>query len=166
METPPVLVICGVSGAGKSTVGRLLAERLGREFHDADDFHPPANVAKMRRGEPLSDVDRGPWLDELRGLIERCAREGRPAVVACSALKAAYRDRLGIDQRRVVSVFLRGARDLIAERLAGRRHDFMPASLLDSQFEALEPPAGGIHVEVDAPPDAIVERIVAALAHR
>jgi gluconokinase len=160
---PVVIVVCGVSGAGKSTVGTLLAARLGRDFYDADDFHPPANVEKMRRGEPLTDDDRAPWLDALRGLIERCVRERQPAVLACSALKAAHRDRLGIDQRRVHSVFLRGSQDLIAERLARREHAFMPPSLLRSQFEALEPPMGGIHVDVDAAPEAIVERIVATL---
>jgi gluconokinase len=142
----------------------LLAARLDRDFYDADHYHPPANVEKMRRGEPLSDADREPWLDALRALIDCCAREDRPAVLACSALKAAHRDRLGVDQSRAVSVFLRGAEDLIAARLAGREHAFMPPSLLRSQFEALEPPAGGIQVEVDAPPEAIVEQIVAALS--
>jgi len=164
MEAPVVLVVCGVSGAGKTTVGSLLAKRLERDFFDADDFHPPGNVEKMRRGEPLDDADRAPWLDALRDLIECCVRQGRPAVLACSALKAAYRDRLGIDQRRVVSVFLHGPEALIATRIAGRDHGFMPASLLRSQFEALEAPAGGIHVDVDAAPDAVVARIVAAIA--
>jgi len=162
METLVALVVCGVSGAGKSTVGSLLAQRLGWAFFDADDFHPRSNVEKMRRGEPLTDTDRGPWLDALRALIERAEDDGQPLVLACSALKAAYRDRLGIDQRRVVSVFLDGSKRLIAARLAGRAHTFMPASLLDSQFEALEPPAGGIRVTIDAPVEVIVDRILAA----
>ncbi|HEY5646187.1 MAG TPA: gluconokinase [Pseudomonadales bacterium] len=163
MEAALVLVVCGVSGAGKTTVGRLLAETLGWDFFDADDFHPAANVDKMRRGEPLDDQDRGPWLDTLRGLIESCRRDGRPAVLACSALKAAYRERLGIDQQRVVSVFLSGSKALIAGRVASRGHGFMPASLLDSQFEALEPPSDGIRVGVDSKPGVVVERIIAAL---
>lgn len=163
MDAPVVLVVCGVSGAGKSTVGRLLAQRLHRDFQDGDDFHPRANVDKMRRGEPLTDADRRPWLDALRRLIENRVQGNRPTVLACSALKAAHRHQLGIDQRRVVSVFLEGSRDLIAARIAERRHAFMPAALLDSQFEALEPPAGGIRVEVDVAPDQVVERIVAAL---
>jgi carbohydrate kinase (thermoresistant glucokinase family) len=163
MAAPLVIVVCGVSGAGKSTVGRLLAGRLGWDFRDADDFHPAANVAKMSRGEPLSDADRAPWLDVLQDLIARALHEDRPLVLACSALKGAYRERLGIDQDRVLSVFLEGGRELIAARVGGRRHDFMPASLLDSQFAALEPPAGGIRVGIDAEPDVIVDRIVAEL---
>lgn len=163
METVVALVVCGVSGAGKSTVGRLLARRLGWDFFDADDFHPPANVEKMHRGVPLTDADRRPWLDALRALIARAADEGRPLVLACSALKATYRDRLGIDQQRVVSVFLDGPKALIAERIRGREHTFMPASLLDSQFEALEVPQAGIRVSIDTPPEQVVERILAAL---
>jgi len=166
METIVALVVCGVSGAGKTTVGSLLAQRLGWAFFDADDFHPPANVEKMRREEPLTDADRGPWLDALRTLIERAEDEGRPLVLACSALKATHRERLGIDQCRVVSVFLDGPKQLIAERIADRAHTFMPASLLDSQFEALEPPAGGIRVTIDAPVGVIVDRILAARAAR
>jgi len=166
METVVALVVCGVSGAGKSTVGRLLARRLGWDFFDADDLHPPTNVEKMRRGEPLTDDDRWPWLDALHSLIERAADEGRPLVLACSALKAAYRDRLGIDQRRVVSVFLDGDRTLIAARIANRAHTFMPASLLDSQFEALEPPSGGVRLVIDATPEELIDRIIQALALR
>ncbi|MEQ8861163.1 MAG: gluconokinase [Pseudomonadales bacterium] len=166
MEAPVVLIVCGVSGAGKSTVGRLLAQRLGWSFHDADDLHPPDNVEKMRRGEPLSDADRRPWLDALRSLIDRCVEQGQLSVLACSALKAAHRDRLGVDQRRVMTAFLDGPKDLIATRIAQREHGFMPASLLDSQFEALEPPAGGIRVDVGVPADRVVARIAAALPRK
>ena len=164
MAEPVALIVCGVSGAGKSTVGRLLARRLGRDFHDADDFHSPANVEKMRRGEPLDDADRGPWLDTLHDLIERNAQENRLCVVACSALKAAHRARLGIDQERILSVFLDGPRDLIATRIAGREHAFMAPTLLDSQFAALEPPTDGIRVTIDAAPEIVVDRILAALS--
>lgn len=163
MEQVIALIVCGVSGAGKTTVGRLLAQRLGWEFLDADDVHPPANVQKMRRGEPLTDDDRRPWIDALRDRLEQGAREQRPMVVACSALKKSYRDRLGIDQQRVLSVFLDGPKDLIERRIARRRHEFMPRSLLDSQFEALEPPGAGIRVAIDATPEDIVGRILAAL---
>ncbi|MEZ5559743.1 MAG: gluconokinase [Pseudomonadales bacterium] len=163
MEAPLVLVVCGVSGAGKTTIGRLLARRLGRAFLDADDFHPAANVEKMARGEPLTDDDRGPWLDTLRALIDRHVEAQQPAVLACSALKAAHRERLGIDQRRVVSVFLDGSQALIARRVAHREHAFMPASLLESQFEALEPPLGGIRVDIDSPAEDVVSRILQAL---
>jgi carbohydrate kinase (thermoresistant glucokinase family) len=117
----------------------------------------------MRRGEPLTDHDRDPWLDTLREVIERRVREGRPAVLACSALKASYRNRIGIDQQRVVSVFLNGPKDLIATRIANREHAFMPASLLDSQFDSLEPPSGGVRVPIDTSPEGVVEHILAAL---
>ncbi|MGE0623472.1 MAG: gluconokinase [Pseudomonadales bacterium] len=163
MEAVVALVVCGVSGAGKSTVGGLLAQQLGWDFFDADDFHPPANVAKMRGDEPLTDEDRGPWLDALHALIERHAAEGRRLVLACSALKEAYRARLGIDQQRVISVFLDGSKSLLAARLAKRTHTFMPASLLDSQLEALEVPRDGIRIAIDTTPETAVQRILAAI---
>jgi gluconokinase len=163
VEQVIALVVCGVSGAGKTTVGRLLAQRLGWEFLDADDLHPPANVQKMRRGEPLTDDDRRPWLDALRDRIDQSIHGGRATVLACSALKERHRDRLGIDQQRVVSVFLEGSKSLIEMRLAHREHDFMPASLLDSQFEALERPSGGVRVSIDATPEEVVDRILDAL---
>lgn len=150
-----ILVVCGVSGAGKSTVGKLLARRAGWPFYDADDFHPPANVEKMRRGEPLDDEDRRPWLERLAALIAQQER----AIVACSALKQAHRDLLGIDQQSVISVFLEGSPESIAERLSRRRHDFMPSSLLESQFEALEVPLEGACVSIDQTPAAICEEI-------
>ena len=154
-----IVLVMGVSGAGKSTLGSLLAERLGYEFIDADEHHPPENVAKMAAGTPLDDDDRWPWLDRLNALL----RAKGHAVLACSALKAAYRERLlrGIHAPRIVH--LRGAPQLIAARLAERRHRYMPASLLASQFAILEPPAEAITVDVDDAPRDCVERIAAAL---
>lgn len=149
----------GVSGAGKTTVGRLLAERLGCPFLDADEFHPPANVAKMAAGTPLTDADRQPWLEALNDRI----RDLPAAVLACSALKETYRQTLaqGIPDCRFVH--LRGSVELIRSRLAERRHRYMPASLLESQFDALEPPHGAIEVDVVQTPEACVRAIAAVL---
>jgi len=160
---PLTLVVCGVSGAGKTTIGQLVAARLGCTFLDADDFHPPANVAKMARGEPLSDADREPWLDVLAREIEQRMAVGQSVVLACSALRKSHRDRLGVDQQRIVSVFLEGNQGLVASRIATRAHAFMPTSLLQSQFDVLEAPADGIRVSIDADPATVCERIVDAL---
>ena len=148
----------GVSGSGKSTVGALLAGRLGTEFLDADEFHPPENVARMAAGVPLSDEDRRPWLERLNAEL----RKRKGAVLACSALKESYRAILatGLDCR---FVHLRGSIELIRARLATRSHRYMPASLLESQFATLEPPAGAIEVDIAEPPERCVERISAAL---
>ena len=134
----PVLVIMGVSGSGKSTVAGLLASRLGWDFAEGDDLHPEANVAKMHAGQPLTDADRQPWLESIAGWIRQHRDAGLPGVVTCSALKKRYRDVLRGDG--VVFVFLDGSRDRISDRLAARLGHFMPASLLASQFEALEAP--------------------------
>ena len=156
-------MVLGVSGSGKSTVGEALAGALGWPFADADDFHPATNVAKMRAGIPLTDADRAPWLATLRELMAQALAGGHSLVLACSALKQAYRDRLQVDAR-VRFVYLRGDRDLIAARIAARTGHYMPPGLLQSQFDALEEPDDALWVEVDQPPEAIVGEILDALA--
>lgn len=136
--TPHVYVVMGVSGSGKSTVAASLAERLGWDVAEGDDFHPETNVVKMAAGQPLTDADRWPWLASLATWIDAHVGAGRGGVVSCSALKRAYRDRLRGEH--VTFVYLRGDRATIAERLAGREDHFMPATLLESQFATLEPP--------------------------
>jgi gluconokinase len=154
-----IVLVMGVSGAGKTTLGAMLAERLESEFIDADEHHPQENVTKMAAGTPLDDEDRWPWLDRLNEIL----RAKGNAVLACSALKAAYRERLlrGVAEHRIV--YLRGTPELIAARLAARRHRYMPASLLASQFAILEPPGTAIAVDVDCEPRECVEHIVARL---
>jgi gluconokinase len=157
-----IVVLMGVSGCGKSTVGQLLAECLRYPFLDADEFHPPANVAKMAAGTPLTDADRRPWLELLNGKL----LGEKNAVLACSALKDSYRRVLarGISDCRFVH--LRGSLELIRARLADRKHRYMPASLLESQFATLEPPADAIDVDISQPPERCVELIRAALSAR
>lgn len=153
-----IVVVMGVSGCGKSTVGALLAQRLGVEFLDADEFHPPQNVARMAAGVPLTDADRQPWLELLNAKL----RQQDNVVLACSALKESYRRTLaqGIDCR---FVHLRGPIELIRARLESRRHRYMPASLLESQFATLEPPARAIVVDVARPAEDCVAAILAQL---
>src|SRR5262245_8503336 len=131
-----IAVMMGVSGSGKTTIARSVAQRLGWRLVEGDDFHPPANVAKMRAGTPLTDEDRWPWLRAIAAEIDAVRARGEPAVVACSALKRAYRDILIGARPDVVLVYLQGSKPLIAERLAARKGHFMPATLLDSQFAA------------------------------
>jgi gluconokinase len=156
----------GVSGAGKTTVGERLAERLHWEFAEGDRLHPPENVAKMQSGHPLTDADRAPWLAAVAGVINLWQARGICGVITCSALKRQYRRRIIGDRPWVRLVYLDGNRELIAERLAARRGHFMPANLLDSQFGALEPPGpdeNPITVAIGLPVDRIVEQIAAAL---
>jgi len=159
-----IVVVMGVSGAGKTTVGSALADRLGWEFLDADEFHPAANVAKMAAGTPLTDSDRWPWLDRLNEELRARQAAGAGAVLACSALKEAYRMRLMARLREARLVYLRGSFEFIGSRIANRRHKYMPASLLQSQFDTLEPPAGSLEIDAAlAVPDA-VRRIADELA--
>ncbi len=156
-----VILLTGVSGVGKTTLGTLLARSLGWPFYDADDLHPAANQEKMRRGIPLTDADRWPWLNSVRRLIQRCRDENRNAVVACSALKRSYRNFLVIDPAVVKLVYLKGAPDLIRDRLEARSHPFMPAALLRSQFDTLEEPSAepAVIVDVSAAPADVVAAI-------
>jgi carbohydrate kinase (thermoresistant glucokinase family) len=145
-----IVVVMGVCGCGKTTVGEALAAAMGWPFFDADGFHPPANVAKMAAGVPLSDDDRAPWLDRLAAEMGAIERAGGSAVLACSALKAAYRDRLAVAGD-VRFVHLRGDRATIASRVAARTGHYMPAALVDSQFADLEPPVDAIDVDIVLP---------------
>lgn len=162
-ETPCALVVMGVSGSGKSTIADHLAGRLGWRYADGDSFHPPANVAKMSAGHPLTDEDRWPWLQAIADEIDRTCAAGERAVVACSALKRAYRDVLVHGRRDVRIVFLDGTEGLIAARLTARKGHFMPPGLLASQFRTLQRPdmdERPITVSIDAPVEAIVDKIV------
>jgi gluconokinase len=164
--TPCALVVMGVSGSGKSTIADQLAERLGWRFEDGDRFHPASNVAKMSAGHPLTDEDRWPWLQAIADEIDRVCLAGTHAVIACSALKRAYRDILVHGRDDVRIVYLKGTQALIADRLAARKNHFMPSGLLESQFKTLEPPAPSenpVTVSIDGSVDAIVDDIVRQL---
>jgi len=161
-----ILVLMGVSGCGKTTIGAALAERLGWEFLEGDALHPPANVAKMAAGTPLQDEDRWPWLRAIAARIDDWRARGVSGVVACSALKRAYRDILIGPRGDVRLVYLQGTHDMIAQRLAARRGHFMPAGLLESQFRTLEEPhetERAIVVAIGDTPEAIVARIMEQL---
>jgi len=165
-ERPRIAVLMGVAGSGKTTVGRVLAHRLGWHFQEGDALHPLENVAKMHAGHPLDDEDRAPWLAAVAACIDGWRRQGEAGVITCSALKRQYRDVIIGPRTGVQLIYLEGSRELLAGRLAARRGHYMPASLLDSQLATLEPPTPDEHVltvSVDAPVDAIVARIAAAL---
>jgi gluconokinase len=160
-----IVIIFGVSGAGKTTVGKLLARELGWRFVEADDFHSASNIEKMRSGHPLTDKDRWPWLERLRQQIERSLSVGENAVLACSALKRAYRDRLRLGNEEKF-VFLRGDYALVEKQLRSRHGHFMTAALLKSQFNDLEKPQPDenvLTIELGRTPEKIVERIEAKL---
>lgn len=156
-----ILVVMGVCGCGKSTVGDALAQALGWQFLDADEFHPPANVAKMASGSPLTDEDRWPWLDRIAEELRAILARGDHAVLACSALRQAYRDRIA-RAGDVRFVHLAGDYATIAARLASRTHRYMPAALLDSQFATLEPPSDALVVDVALPVERQVDRVLGA----
>ena len=153
-----VLVVMGVVGSGKTTVGRLLAGRLGWRFADADDFHPALNVEKIRHGIALDDRDRAPWLSALRTAIEQWNADGQNAVLACSALKERYRNELRAGAVRFV--YLKGSLELILDRLRSRHGHFASEAILESQFADLEEPQDAITVTIDDPPDAVVAEII------
>jgi len=161
-----VVVVMGVSGCGKTTVAGLLAGRLGWQLAEADAFHSPGNVAKMKAGIALTDEDRGPWLAAIAAWIDKALADDRPGVVTCSALKRRYRDVIIGDRQGVRLVYLKGSYDLIAARIASRHHEYMPASLLRSQFDALEEPGpdeNPIVVPIEPAPGRIVDAIAATL---
>jgi gluconokinase len=164
---PAVFIVMGVTSSGKSTVGEALATRLDWPFRDADSFHPPENVAKMSRGEALTDIDRAPWLAAIAAWIDGLRATGSHGVVTCSALKRAYRDVIVGRRPDVRLVYLKGDRALIGARMAARRHHFMPPSLLDSQFATLQEPAedeAPIVVGVNEAPGDIVDAVLAKIA--
>ncbi|WP_411120765.1 gluconokinase [Streptomyces sp. x-19] len=167
MGSADVIVVMGVAGTGKTTIGPLVADALGVPYAEGDDFHPPANIAKMSAGVPLDDADRGPWLDAIGAWAH--GRAGHGGVVSCSALKRAYRDRLRAAAPGVVFLHLAGDRALIEARMAERKGHFMPTALLDSQFATLEPlgpDEAGVAVDVSGTPEQIADRAVTALRHR
>jgi gluconokinase len=161
-----VIIVMGVAGAGKTTVGRALAADLDWTFYDADDFHSASNVAKMRAGTPLSDEDRRPWLDALRALIDTTSARGEDVVLACSALKHAYRDDLTRGVPEVQIVFLKGDPELMRARLARRKDHYMPTGLLESQFNDLEEPTDALVIDAAAPPERAVAMIRQAIELR
>jgi gluconokinase len=154
-----IVLVMGVAGVGKTTIGEALARALGARFIDADDYHPPENVGKMKAGIPLSDEDRWPWLQRLNGIL----KDEQNAVLACSALKDSYRRRLAEGLKDFKVVYLHASADLIRSRMATRTHRYMPATLLESQFAALEAPADAISVDVAATPEQCVAVILTEL---
>ncbi|MDR4480564.1 MAG: gluconokinase [Nitrospira sp.] len=159
-----VILVMGVSGAGKSTVGRRLADALGWQFSDGDEFHSPENIDKMRHSLPLTDADREPWLEGLHAAVAEWVRRGQSAVLACSVLKASYRERVASGYRNQVAVvYLKGSFEMFRQRVAQRPDHFMRQELLASQFAILEEPAEAIVVDAALPPDEIVQKIRSAI---
>jgi gluconokinase len=154
-----IVVLMGVSGVGKTTVGELLAARTGWPFYDADDFHSPASIEKMRNAIPLTDDDRWPWLDRLNALLRAAQDKGEPVILACSALKQRYRDRLG-NQVTVRWIHLKGDFELIKSRLESRKGHYMTAKLLESQFDALEEPCKALQIDVTRDPSSLADDLI------
>jgi gluconokinase len=159
-----IVIVMGVTGCGKTKVGAMLAEACGWEFHDADDFHPAENVAKMKRGVALTDEDRWPWLDRLNTFLLDGERQAKSLVLACSALKQVYRDRLVRGCAAARFVFLDGDKELIRARLLARQGHYMNPTLLDSQFAILERPQDALRLDVAESPDVLVQRVREQLA--
>lgn len=159
-----VILIMGVSGSGKTTIGQMLAAQLNWQFQDADDLHSPANIEKMHQGIPLTDADRRPWLQSLRALIDRSLDMNTNLILACSALKAEYRQDLDIGADLVKFVYLKGSIELIQQRLQQRKGHFMNPDLLKSQFADLQEPDKAIVIEIDRSPAEIVHQIATELA--
>ncbi|WP_375399815.1 gluconokinase [uncultured Amnibacterium sp.] len=167
MGMPPVVVM-GVSGCGKSTVAAALADRQGGVYLDADDFHPPSNVHKMQTGVPLTDEDRGPWLDNVALAVHQRAEAGEQVFMACSALKRVYRDRIRVAVPDVAFLLLTAPRAELERRLHQRHGHFMPPSLLDSQLQTLQPLSSGergVTIDVSGAEDVVLDRSIAALEH-
>ncbi len=157
-----VIIVMGVSGCGKSTIGRMLSDRTGIPFFAADDFHPPANVEKMASGQPLNDTDRQPWLDILADLLAEKEQDGG-AILACSALKESYRRTLGTKLTEPPRwVYLKGSQEVILARMQARKGHFMPPELLRSQFDVLEEPTEALHISIEESPEAIISAILAS----
>ena len=153
-----IYIVMGVSGSGKTLIGKKLAEELHLQFYDADDFHSPGNVKKMKRGQPLNDADRLPWLNKLAAKMPEWEAAGG-AVLACSALKKSYRNRLNPEGIKVQVIYLKGSKNVIAKRMSGRSDHFMPESLLQSQFDTLEEPRDALTVDISKSPEQIVDSI-------
>jgi len=157
------LVLVGPMGCGKSTIGQLLARELGWPFYDADDFHPKKNVEKMRAGIALNDEDRKPWLERLHDKIQFLIKHKRNAILSCSALKQSYRDALGVNQKTVKTIYLKGSYKLLLKRVEQRQHPYMDKNLLKSQLNTLEEPKNGLWVDISPTPEIIVSTIIKAL---
>jgi gluconokinase len=165
--SPCALILMGVSGSGKTTIGERLAARMSWRYEDADTFHPASNVAKMSAGQPLTDEDRWPWLKAIAAEIDRACTAGERLVIGCSALRRVYRDVLVHGRDDVRFVYLEGTQALIADRLGQRKGHFMPPGLLASQFQTLEPPTAderAMTVSIDAQAEVIVDRIISQLS--
>ena len=160
------LIVMGVAGSGKTSVGKGLAEHLGWDFYDADDFHPPENIAKMASGTPLNDLDRAPWLAALHDLIASSLKQNKPGVLACSALKERYRQQLMTGNDGVQLVYLKGSYDLIWSRMIVRKEHYMKPHMLQSQFDALEEPVNALTVEISIPVPEIIQEIMRFIANK
>jgi len=158
-----ILILMGPMGCGKTTIGKMLAEKLGWPFYDADNFHPEKNIEKMRVGIALSDEDRKLWLETLHAKIQRWLKDGQNTILACSALKQDYRDVLGVDQNTVRTVYLKGSYEVLRKRIEERQHPYMDKNLLRSQFDTLEEPKDGLCVDISTTPEMIVSTIIKSL---